>query len=98
LCGSTKFKKEFEDTMWEESIKGHIVLSVCGFSHADRLAPTEEQKELFDKIHLAKIDMSTEILVVNPGDYIGNSTAKEIAYAKSRGKMVRYTHPHMESK
>ena len=96
LCGSTKFKKEYEDAMLQESLKGYIVLTVCCFSQSDGLKITEEQKDLFDKIHIAKIDMSDDILVVNPEDYIGNSTKNEIEYAKCAGKNIRYMFPHEE--
>jgi len=40
-------------------------------------------------MHLAKIDMADEIFIVNPGGYIGISTSREIAYARSHGKPVQ---------
>ena len=62
LCGSTRFKKEFE----------------------------QAQLETFHGLHRQKIKMSSEVLVISPGDYIGESTAKEIEYAKSLNKIIRY--------
>ena len=41
-------------------------------------------------MHLAKIRLADEILVVDPGGYVGESTAREIAYAESLGKPVSY--------
>ena len=46
-------------------------------------------KEMLDEMHLAKIDMADEIFVINPGGYVGQSTAREIAYARSQGKTVK---------
>jgi hypothetical protein len=48
---------------------------------------------VLDTLHLRKIDLADEVLVVNPGAYIGDSTRREIAYARSLGKPVRSTHP-----
>lgn len=38
------------------------------------------------RMHLAKIDLSDEIYVVNVGGYIGESTRREIAYARQNKK------------
>lgn len=53
---------------------------------------TEDQKAVLDALHLRKIDLADRILVVNPGGYIGESTGREIAYAKAAGKSVSFTH------
>ena len=90
LCGSTKFKESFEKATLNESLKGNIVLSVCCFSHYDKIEWTEEIKKLFDKLHLEKIDLANEILVLNVGGYIGESTSEEIKYAKKQNKKIRY--------
>jgi hypothetical protein len=90
LCGSTKFKKEFEEWNIKLTLENNIVLSVVCFSHADNLEFTKKQKDIFDKIHLQKIDMSDEIFVIDVNGYIGKSTSKEIEYAWSKNKKVRY--------
>ena len=38
-------------------------------------------KEMFDDMHMRKIDMADEIFVINVGGYIGYSTRSEIVYA-----------------
>lgn len=57
------------------------------------IKPEEQEnnpvKEMLDEMHFAKIDMSSSITVV--GSYVGDSTIKEIAYAREQGKMVIYT-------
>ena len=97
LCGSTRFRKEFEEKNAELTLAGHIVISVGIFGKESNdigkesnTPLTEEQKAMLDKIHLRKIDLSDEIYVINPGGYIGKSTTREIAYAKSTGKEVIY--------
>lgn len=90
LCGSTRFKDEFLRVQKELTLKGYIVISVGLFGHSgDNEVLTDGVKEMLDDMHLAKIDMADEIFIVNPGGYIGKSTAREIAYARSQGKAVR---------
>ncbi|MFC4666287.1 hypothetical protein [Falsiporphyromonas endometrii] len=73
------------------SLKGYIVISVGLFGHSgDNEVWQDGIKEMLDKQHLAKIDLSDEIFVINPGGYIGQSTSKEIKYAKEKGKKIHY--------
>jgi hypothetical protein len=90
LCGSTKFKAEFEETERTETSAGKIVLTVVFFGHADGLVLAPEQKAALDELHKRKIDLADEVLVLNVGGYIGSSTRGEIDYAVQRGKVVRY--------
>lgn len=90
LCGSTKFKKEFESVNRDFTINGHIVLSVGVFGHAEGVELAEEMKRRLDGLHLRKIDMSDFVYVINPSNYVGESTRREIAYAESIGKEVKY--------
>jgi hypothetical protein len=53
-------------------------------------------KEALDELHLRKIDLADWVLVINPNDYIGNSTSKEIAYARKHGKSVKFLYEHNE--
>jgi hypothetical protein len=41
-------------------------------------------------VHVQKIRMADEVYIVDPGGYVGESTRREIAYAESLGKPVRY--------
>lgn len=95
LCGSTRFMEAWQKANIDETLAGRIVLSVgCNTkSDADlqRLgALTDETKAKLDELHLRKIDLADEILVLNVGGYIGNSTRNEIAYATKTGKPIRY--------
>ncbi len=89
LCGSTKFKDEYMRVQKELTLKGFIVISVGLFGHlGDDI--TDDQKIMLDDMHKRKIDMADEIFVIDPGEYIGDSTRSEIEYAEATGKKVFY--------
>ena len=44
---------------------------------------SDEEKQNLDELHLEKIRMSNAILVLNIGGYIGESTQKEMDFARS---------------
>jgi len=85
LCGSTRFKAEYEYINKELTLAGWIVLSCGVFKDKDII--DEEKKEL-DRLHLKKIDMSDAIFVIDQNEYIGESTKKEIYYAQQKNKEV----------
>lgn len=89
LCGSTRFKKEFEEVNKRLTLAGDVVLSVGVFGHSgDEI--TKEQKKRLDRVHRQKIDMSGAIYVINKNGYIGQSTRDEIEYARRTGKRIIY--------
>lgn len=91
LCGSTKFKEQYIETQKRLTLDGNIVISVGLFGHSgDDEVWTDGTKAMLDDMHLRKIDMADEIVVINVDGYIGESTRKEIAYAESKGITVRY--------
>ena len=87
LCGSTRFKEDFERVNRELTLMGNIVISVGCFGHAGDTF-TEEQKVMLDDIHKRKIDMADAIYVINKDGYIGSSTRSEIQYALRMGKQI----------
>jgi hypothetical protein len=96
LCGSTRFKDAFDDANYRETMKGKIVLSVGFFMHASgnkhggSIGATPQQKVALDELHKRKIDLADEVLVLNIGGYIGESTRSEIDYAYTHGKIVLF--------
>ena len=89
LCGSTRFRKQYEEINRRLSKQGHVVYSVSCFGH-DGDPLTTKEKETLDRVHLAKIDNSDAIVVLNVDNYIGESTSREIAHAKATGKAIYY--------
>ena len=91
LCGSTRFKEQFMEAQKRLTLQGCIVISVGLFGQSgDEEVWKPGTKEMLDDMHLRKIDMADEIYVINVGGYIGESTRREIAYAKKTGKKVNY--------
>ena len=93
LCGSTRFKDDYVRVMRELALQGNVVLTVAFFEHADNIPLTTGQKQLVDEIHLRKIDLADMIYVINKGGYVGESTRREIEYARANGKEVTYMEP-----
>jgi len=91
LCGSTKFREAFQDWNIILTLAGHIVYSVAGFGHSGDVFDDEEKRRL-DVIHLEKIAQSDAILVLNVNQYYGESTTREIDYAKMLGREVYWLH------
>lgn len=90
LCGSTKFKKEFEEINKKLTLEGNVVLSLGIFSHTDGEQLSDEQIKMLKDIHKQKIAMSDEIFVINKNSYIGNGLKEEIEYAKQLNKGISY--------
>ena len=96
LCGSTRFKDAFDEANYQETMAGKIVLSVgflmhaSGNKHGDGIGCTPEQKISLDELHKRKIDLADEVLVLNIGGYIGESTRSEIEYAEKLRMPIRY--------
>lgn len=97
LCGSVRFLRAFDAASLSETLAGRIVLSVgshlspdeAAFAHLGEVERTEALERLA-ALHVQKIELADEILVINVGGYVGESTGREIGYARSLGKPVRY--------
>jgi hypothetical protein len=78
---------------------GKIVLSVGFYPHSseellgERVTISDATKTRLDELHKRKIDLADEILVLNVGRYIGDSTRGEIAYAREHDKLIRWLEP-----
>lgn len=87
ICGSTRFMTAFGD--WDVILTkaGHIVYTICRSAN-NKKVPTEEEKRRFDLVHQEKIDSSDAILVLNVDGYIGETTRREIEWARMKRKDV----------
>ncbi|AWE48496.1 hypothetical protein [Streptomyces nigra] len=99
ICGSTRFMAEMNEADVRETEAGRIVVKPgCDLKSPHPLWSDPDQAEglkaRLDELHRAKIRLADEVLVV--GDYIGDSTRAEIAYARSLGRPVRFTHPEVD--
>jgi hypothetical protein len=92
ICGSNRFIELMAVAAWEEEKKGHIALGGHMLPSWYTDGPyhlAERQGDLLNKIHLSKIRMADEILVIDAVGYVGESTEAEISLAGSLGKPVR---------
>jgi hypothetical protein len=91
LCGSTRFTEAFRDANLRETLEGNIVLTLgCDTKSDDALGLPPGVKRILEELHRRKIEMADEVLVLNVGGYVGESTASEIRHAKEWGKPIRY--------
>jgi hypothetical protein len=108
FCGSSRFVASMAVMMWEFEKQGCICMGLhllptnyCeqkGYTpdengHIHHIGEQEGIEDAMDALHFKKIEMSDSIYVINPGGYIGSSTAREIAYAEFLGKPVAYHEP-----
>lgn len=87
ICGSMRFKDKMLEISKELEIENKYVVIQCIYSN-DKF--TEKEQQILSDLHYNKIKISDAIYVVNVNGYIGNSTGKEIEYAKRLGKEVMY--------
>lgn len=93
LCGSLKFKKEMMKVAEELELKKGYSVIQCVYFDNNKWKDYNISDEEFEKLHLKKIEISDAIFVVNVNGYIGESTKKEIEYAKSLQKEILYLVP-----
>lgn len=92
LCGSMRFREEFERLEAELTLAGHIVLTPAALVPSTGL--DVEERARLGRTHLQKVVMADEVVIVNVGGYVGESTRREIEHARSRGVAVSYLEPH----
>ena len=98
LCGSSRFVEIMSVCAWfiereEQAITMGLHLLPAGYSKEgipDHLAEHEGVADAMDRLHLAKIDISNEIFVVNFDHYIGDSTRNEIEHAQKLAVKIRW--------
>ena len=100
LCGSTRFTEAMLILQWGLTKKGFIVLSWCALPESyprgkdrNHIGDQEGVKELVDEVHLRKIDLAEEVMILNVDGYIGESTQRELDYARKKNKVIRFLEP-----
>lgn len=88
ICGSVKFKEEMLKLRDELMPETWVLLPENMDVDIQKIDINVKSK--MDDLHFKKIELADEVLVVNVGGYIGQSTALEISYAKSIGKPIKF--------
>jgi len=101
LCGSVRFREAFDMVNESLTLAGWVVLQPGVWRHDElhnNKPESAEMKGMLDKLHNEKILMSDSIVVVNVGDYVGESTIREVMFAKLHDKKIYWVNPMKHSK
>jgi hypothetical protein len=100
LCGSTRFSTAFQEAALVETLAGRIVVTIGAALKSDQehfghlpAAELQALKQRLDVLHLHKIELADEVLILNVGGYVGPSTLRELSYALYCGKTIRFLEP-----
>lgn len=103
LCGSTRFEPLFHEWNLKLALAGHTVYSLSAFGREaheyhknNELVLTDDEKITLDLVHLDKILNSDAIAVLNPNNYVGFSTSREIQWAKLQNKRIFWLYIALE--
>jgi hypothetical protein len=96
-----QFGEAFQRAQFDETMAGKIVLTIgCNMKSDKELFKDYSETELkeiktkLDELHKRKIDLADEILFLNVGRYMGESTLKELQYAVDNHKIIRFLEPN----
>ena len=91
LCGSAKFESLFHQWNKDLTLAGHTVYGLAvypSYMKGEKNWYSEEEKTKLDLVHLDKISNSDAIVVLNQDGYVGESTKKEIEWARIQNKKI----------
>lgn len=91
LCGSARFEGSFH--LWNKklTLAGHTIYGLAvypSFQEGNKNWYNDQEKEMLDLVHLDKILNSQGIVVIDVDEYYGDSTRREIAWARLHEKRV----------
>jgi hypothetical protein len=91
LCGSTRFVETFNEWRKKLTYEGKIVLAIeIVTTQAKKDYPSLETKKMLDELYLRMIDLADEVMILNVGGYIGESTKKELEYARKHNNTIKF--------
>ncbi len=90
LCGSARYEPVWHETNKQLGLAGHICFSLMTFPsiEGEKTWYTPEQKWTLDLAHLAKIEESAGVVMLNVQSYLGESSLRELEWARLRSKSV----------
>lgn len=86
ICGSMRFADDMRAVSQSLTLAGIIVLMPAEID----TPITVEQKAALGALHLRRIDVADRVVVVSRGEHFGESTTREIEYARGAGKPVTF--------
>lgn len=93
LCGSARYEQYWHEANKQLGLAGHICFSLMTFPSVEGSKSwyTEEQKQILDLAHLAKIEESDGVVMLNIEGYLGESSLRELQWARLRAVTVFWT-------
>ncbi|SRR6266851_7583826 len=93
LCGSASFEPYWHEANKQLGLAGHICFSLMTFPsvEGEKAWMSPEQKQTLDLAHLAKIEESSGVVMLNIENYLGESSLRELEWARMRGKTIFWT-------
>jgi hypothetical protein len=90
LCGSHRFEPYWHEANKQLTLAGHVCFSTSTFPSVEGAKTwyTDDQKRLLDLAHLAKIEHSAAVVMLNIDGYLGESSLRELQWARLRNKEV----------
>ena len=92
VIGSTRFRAEINQWAWERTKEGKLVL-FAPFAK-EEIPELEDYREELEAQHFQKIRMADEVFVFNRNEHIGESTYRELMYARILGKVIKFLEPY----
>lgn len=99
LCGSARFEPAWHEANKQLGLAGHICFSLMTFAsiEGEKSWYTPAQKRTLELAHLAKIEASDGVVMLNLRDvsgepYLGESSLRELEWARMRGKRIFWTY------
>ncbi|SRR5580765_2030738 len=95
ICGSSKPEQEWHEWNKKLGLAGHIAYSLATFPsiEGEKVWYTPEQKETLDLGYLLKITNSDAVLMLNKDDYLGESSLRELKWARMNDKEIFWLEP-----
>ena len=90
ICGSMRYVKEMLEVAEKIELQGNVVLLPLYNPWKKKRNYTKDEYNILEEVHKERIKLAEAILVVNIDNYIGESTSKEIEFAKKLGKEIIY--------
>lgn len=87
ICGSMKFQREMQKIAFDLETRHYMNVLQCVYN-VDKEDVSAMQRDIFEKAHYRKIEISDAIYVVDIGGYLGASVLEEIQFARTKGKEI----------